>query len=66
MAASADSESPSSDVSASVLNGTKNTSKKKKPLNLRSLVALPSNDTVDLFKRAKRKKEEKLQDQLNG
>lgn len=49
-----DSENKSSDLSVSVLNDRKDTSKKEKYSNLSSPAALPNNDIRDLFRRAEK------------
>ena len=58
-----DSENASNDVSASVLTGRKNMSKKKKSSSLSSPANLPTNYIKDLLKRPEKWTEEKLQDQ---
>ena len=54
-----DSAKTSSDVSVSILNGRKKTSKKKKASSLSSHAILPTNDIKDLFKGEKKKKKKK-------
>ena len=49
----------------SVLNGRKNTSMKKQSSSLPCAAILPTNDIRDVFKRVEKRKEEKLQDQVN-
>ena len=60
-----DSAKTSSDVSVSILNGRKKTSKKKKASSLSSHAILPTNDIKDLFKGEKKKKRKEKEKKEN-